>query len=151
MSLQCRDRCIEREGNTYRKNKEFNPVNNCCEILVIGLSSRILTKHITNISSVRDSCEIKPRKNKRPVMDLPPHTPALLSVCPNLLALSFLRVFPPPCGWDGPFLQKLAPPLSKSTLMVFSPASTSPWTYRPKFYPLPVDSGVPHQLLLYIY
>lgn len=150
--MQRRDRCIEREGNTYRKNKEFNPVNNCCEILVIGLSSRILTKHITNISSVRDSCEIKTRKNKRPVMDLPPPTPALLSVCPHLLALSSPRVFPPPCGWDGPFLQKLAPALSsKSILMVFFPASTSPWTYRPKFYPSPMDTWVPHQLLLSIY
>lgn len=71
MSLQYRDRCIERLVSTYRKNKEFNPVNNCCEILVIGLSSRILTKQITNISNVRDICEIKLGKNKRPVTVVP--------------------------------------------------------------------------------
>lgn len=64
MSLQCTDRCIEREVNTYRKNKEFNPENSCCEILVIGLSSRILTKQITNISNVRDIFEVKPGKIK---------------------------------------------------------------------------------------
>lgn len=64
MSLQCTDRCIEREVNTYRKNKEFNPVNSCCEILVIGLSSRILTTQITNISNVRDIFEVKPGKIK---------------------------------------------------------------------------------------
>ena len=32
--------------DTYKKNKEFNPIKDFCEILVIGLSSKILTKHI---------------------------------------------------------------------------------------------------------
>lgn len=58
MSLQCVNRHIERLMNTYRKNKEFNPVNKRCEILVIGLSSRILISR--NISNIRDICEIKP-------------------------------------------------------------------------------------------
>lgn len=25
------------KSNTYRKNKDFRPVNNCCEIFAIGL------------------------------------------------------------------------------------------------------------------
>lgn len=89
--MQFRDRFIERWMNTYRKNKEFNPVNNRCEILVIGLSSRILTKNITTNSSVRDICEIKPRKKKRPMMMLPPPYPPpalLLHVLPRVAQIS---------------------------------------------------------------
>ena len=46
-------------------------MNSCCEMLVIGLSSRILTKQITNISNVRDIFEVKTGKTKRPVTILP--------------------------------------------------------------------------------
>lgn len=36
----------ERETDTYKKNKELNPVKDLCETLLIGLSSKILTRHI---------------------------------------------------------------------------------------------------------
>lgn len=39
-------RGTEREMDTYKKNKEFNPVKDLGETLVIGLSSKILTRHI---------------------------------------------------------------------------------------------------------
>lgn len=117
VSLQCIDRCIVKEVNTYRKNKEFSPVNSCCEIVVIGFSSRILTKQITNISNVRDIFEVKSRKTKRPVTILPlPNACCPPSCFFTLGSLLSLRAFPSPCGQGTSFLQKPIPARSKSIL-----------------------------------
>lgn len=120
--------------NTYRKNKEFNPVNNRCEILVMGLSSRILTKRITNISNVTYICEIKSGRNKRPCQFCVPPTPALLlPVCPHLAQGSSQRAFPSPRGWGSTFLQTPIIPIPgflTSIPMVFAPCIHLPLDLR---------------------
>ena len=119
--------------NTYKKNKEFNPVNNRCEILLMGLSSRILTKHITNISNVRDVCEIQPGRNKRSCQScLPQHLlSSFLSVHIWLMSLPRELFLPTVVGETLSSKPPLPPALIKSILVVFIPFIHLPLDLRP--------------------
>lgn len=119
--------------NTYRKNKEFNPVNNRCEILFMGLSSRILTKHITNISNVRDVCEIQPGRNKRSCQScLPQHLlSSFLSVHTWLMSLPRELFLPTVVGEALSSKPPPPPALIKSILVVFIPFIHLPLDLRP--------------------